>query len=288
MVLFVGTAALATLVGFATAIGFPGPQPTPVIAEKLGDYVNGWSPRPTSRPLTLPELFKRQQGSPEFCGYLEGDPEYPVTCRAGRSCLYDDNFRWFGCCTGTRITDCAVVTACVESTKIPACVSDPSCREDPYLTACSSRNAPYCMLLYSVITRTTYGHFECASARATFQVVRAAITGPGSSLRSATGTRNTRLSFSDVEESRGGFQFSTRPTDDSSLPSTPSSSGSSSSTRGTSTTQSLVTSGGSAGSVTFNPNTATPTSSTGAAAMRTAEVVLGAAGGVVGLLAIFL
>lgn len=144
--------ALAALASFASALQFDGPKPTP-LGELLGYDEHGWTPKPTSRPLTLPELFKRQQQVPELCGYLQGDNRmysieclnlrirakirvgYPVSCSRGRSCLYDSVFSWFGCCTGTRITDCPVVTTCVENTRISSCLSNSACRSDAFLTA---------------------------------------------------------------------------------------------------------------------------------------------------------
>jgi hypothetical protein len=53
-----------------TGIAFPGPLATPVV-KRLD--ANGWTPKPTSEPRPLLELFRRQE-DPSFCGYLEGDP----------------------------------------------------------------------------------------------------------------------------------------------------------------------------------------------------------------------
>jgi hypothetical protein len=51
------------------AIPYDGPVATPVL-QRFAD--NGWTPKPTTAPRPLLELFKRQE-DPGFCGYLEGD-----------------------------------------------------------------------------------------------------------------------------------------------------------------------------------------------------------------------
>ena len=65
---------VATLLAFsatAYAVAFDGPLPTP-INDLLQADINGWTPRPTNLPRSLPEIFRRQQDD-GLCGYIEGD-----------------------------------------------------------------------------------------------------------------------------------------------------------------------------------------------------------------------
>lgn len=50
-------------------IPYDGPAATPVL-QRFVD--SGWTPKPTSEPRPLLELFRRQE-DPAFCGYLGGD-----------------------------------------------------------------------------------------------------------------------------------------------------------------------------------------------------------------------
>jgi hypothetical protein len=61
--------------------------------------------------------------------------EQPVSCRRGSSCMYDDTFSWFGCCTGTRLADCNVATACVQSRNWDECLEDEECYGDLFAIA---------------------------------------------------------------------------------------------------------------------------------------------------------
>jgi hypothetical protein len=49
--------------------------------------------------------------------------------------MYDEDLSWFGCCTGTQITDCYVQTACVPSSSLSQCLDDADCYMDPLATA---------------------------------------------------------------------------------------------------------------------------------------------------------
>jgi hypothetical protein len=90
---------------------------------------DGWSPRPTPGPQLELLLQRRQEDEddPSFCGYLEGDPALPMGCDYASTCLYDTQYSWFGCCTGTVIEACNLVTACVQSAVSEA--------KDPFVTA---------------------------------------------------------------------------------------------------------------------------------------------------------
>lgn len=144
---------------------------------------------------------------------------------------------------------------------------------------------------YSIITGETYGHFECAATDTTYEVMSSASDDDFSSLfdastvvitddaptrtRFASGFPSRSASSSDDDEdtSTSGEDSETSTVDDSSSDfprSTPQ--GTSVGTRGGSFVQTPA-------------NGPTNTLTTGAA-LRTAEAVLGAAGGVAGLLAI--
>ncbi|KAF2478167.1 uncharacterized protein BDR25DRAFT_338811 [Lindgomyces ingoldianus] len=256
------TGVLLTLNSFVAAIQYDGPAATPSIK---GFSADGWSPKPTGGPIM--ELFRRQE-DPSFCGYLEGDAEAPISCDVGSSCMYNKAFSWFGCCTGTAITDCEVATACVESTKVSDCLKVSSCANDPLAIGCTRSAAPFCMQLYTVVSGATYGHFACGATDVTAEVLSSATTG-GASTGKAFTTRSSR---------------STKTEDDSK-----SSSGDSSSSDSSTAAQFSfsLASGTTAnvGTVTRLNIPTTKSASTGGA-MKTAEAVLGAAGGVAGLLAL--
>lgn len=134
------------------------------------------------------------------------------------------------------------------------------------------------MLLYRVVSRTTYNHLECTDEPGVTIQVAAALTGSGS-LRPTTTRRSTGSLFDD-DESSGRFSFSTRPTNEPES-STPQPTTTPTSAATTSSVPTINT------SPTFVANAATSTSST-AGAMRTAEAIFGVGGSMVGLLAILL
>ncbi|KAF2195756.1 hypothetical protein K469DRAFT_545936 [Zopfia rhizophila CBS 207.26] len=173
-----------TLLGLgaiAAATPYDGPVATPSIKKYSAD---GWTPKPTSAPIR--ELFRRQE-DPALCGYLEGDPAQcsygysthtsmasAISCDAGYSCMYDEDLSWFGCCTGRVITDCDVMTACVESASISECLSVSECVNDPLAMACTDSSRPYCAHLYTVVTGETYGHLVCANTETTAEILPSA------------------------------------------------------------------------------------------------------------------
>ena len=101
------------------------PHPT----SHSGPDANGWSPQVTQAPL--PQgifgsvnnnvLLGRDQSSSDssLCGYVSGDPNYPIRCTAGNACFW-----WLGvnvqtCCPvdgdGNRLTSlCLPNTSCVD------------------------------------------------------------------------------------------------------------------------------------------------------------------------------
>jgi hypothetical protein len=62
-------ATMIALGGVASAIQLQQARATPV---NQNYHANGWTPKPTTKPRPLMELFRRQE-DPAFCGYLEGD-----------------------------------------------------------------------------------------------------------------------------------------------------------------------------------------------------------------------
>lgn len=101
---------------------------------------------------------------------LTSTPESLAYCSIG-ACLLDTVFSWFGCCTGTVITDCAVATGCVASASISACLDDPECYNDSLLTGCTDRASPSCAYLYTVTAGMSFGHFECAPEQTTIEIL---------------------------------------------------------------------------------------------------------------------
>ncbi|KAF2240898.1 hypothetical protein BU26DRAFT_512028 [Trematosphaeria pertusa] len=266
--------------GVVGAIQFNGPAPTPI--NKRWD-ANGWTPIPTSKPKPILELFRRQS-DPAFCGYLEGDPEEPVSCDLGYSCMYDDVYSWFGCCTGSYITDCDVYTACVEYRSIDDCMESSECWDDPLATACPDPERPYCATLYTLVSGEPYGHFACAATDTAVEVVSTTVDGDSSFLFPTETedffTVSPTFTFSPEETS----------TEDETSTEEETSTEAESSTRRGSTRTPLTDDSTQAPSSTAPAETGqnAPSSVSTGAAMRTAEAVFGAAGGLVGILALVL
>ncbi|KAF2007700.1 hypothetical protein P154DRAFT_516518 [Amniculicola lignicola CBS 123094] len=274
--------ALLAFSGAVAAIPYDGPIATPV-AKRWSH--NGFTPKPTSDPKPLLELFRRQE-DPAFCGYLTGDPDAAVTCRVGSSCMYDEMFSWFGCCTGTAQTDCNIITACVESTKLDECLEESSCFNDPLAMACTDREEPFCMGLYTVISSSTFGHFECAATDATYQVLGSTTGGSPSFTPSFTLDPTDTATLEDEPTSTIG-RFRSSAADTATVEEAESSTteeSESSTTEEPSFTRARS-------SETSTTESSTPTeaaassSLSSAGAVRTAQAVLGAAGGVAGLIA---
>ncbi|OCK81507.1 hypothetical protein K432DRAFT_442312 [Lepidopterella palustris CBS 459.81] len=266
--------AVLSLAALAAAISFDEPAPTPVVNEYSSD---GWTPKPTGDPFV--ELMRRDQ--PNFCGYLTGNAASAVTCSAGELCGYDTILDWFGCCTGTSITDCGVATACVESAGINSCLADPSCADDPLALFCTAAARPSCGVLWSTIGIASVFHFVCDADGATLQV-EATTTGagsPASGSAAASSFQDTVLvpvsSFTVKPQTSQITQF--RKTSSASA-STPSSS-SSPSAQTSSTTPATT----SRASVSVQ-SAVTLSTSSGSGAAATGAAIVGAAGGVAGLL----
>lgn len=73
--------------------------------------------------------------------------------------MYDDVYSWFGCCTGTVITDCDVYTACVNSRSIDDCLSSSECYDNTLVTG-------WCALPSPFLTQETANKSQCRGLRA--------------------------------------------------------------------------------------------------------------------------
>lgn len=71
-------ATLLSLSASAYGIAFDGPAPTPA-SNLLYEALNGWTPKPTDQPRSIPEIFRRQQkANAAMCGYINGDSGKPL------------------------------------------------------------------------------------------------------------------------------------------------------------------------------------------------------------------
>ncbi|KAH6644009.1 hypothetical protein C7974DRAFT_12457 [Boeremia exigua] len=256
------TIALLAFCQTTFAIVFPGPAPTAVGEANL----NGRSPRPTGGPPSLPELFRRQQRDNGMCGYLNGDSEAPVSCSIG-TCLYDDTISWFGCCTGSSRSDCELFTTCVGSASISSCLSNSACANDDFALACTASTAGVCMTMWGEVDEGSVSNYVCGSSSTRVQVVATPTAGAGSVSGTARST-----SISGLSSSRDGDDDSTAAIQTS----RPGASSTSSDDRPRINT-----------AVTGTTRAAATTSQSTAAAMKTAQVVLGAVGGLAGVIALF-
>ncbi|KAF2115564.1 hypothetical protein BDV96DRAFT_687478 [Lophiotrema nucula] len=259
---------IVSLVAAVNAIKYPGPKATPATA---GFPFDGWTPKPTSKPQL--ELLRRQD-IPEFCGFVDGDANNPALCDYSSTCLYDSVNSWFGCCTGTVLEDCDFKTACVQSAS--------SEEDDSFVTYCTEELYPYCLLYQSIFDGSTFSHFGCADTQTTLEILPTTTDDATfvfettddflfSDESTSTGVRSSRAtSSSDDEESTteiGSSSTSSNDDRETASSSVPRSTG-------------VSTTG--ARSQTPTPIEAATTSSTAGAAMQTA--VVGAVGGVLGLL----
>ncbi|KAF2667405.1 hypothetical protein BT63DRAFT_456705 [Microthyrium microscopicum] len=121
----------------------------------------GMSPMPTAAPA----LVKRQAQSDSICGYLEGDPAYPLDCGAGHPCGFNTAYNWFGCCasevgSGSAAvpTGCPVATSCLPYASLSACTG--ACASDTLLKKCTNSATPYCGVI-TVSGHTSVADYLC-------------------------------------------------------------------------------------------------------------------------------
>ena len=203
----------------------------------------------------------------------------PVSCSVG-SCLYDERISWFGCCTGTMRSDCQLFTTCVGSASISSCLSNSACANDDYALACTASTAGVCMTMWGAVSEDIVNHYVCGSTSASVQVVPDP-TGTGDS--SATARRTSASVFS-----TGGSL--PRPSSSRQITSSSNSNDDTVGTTPISRDTPASTSDdrpriNTAVTATTRPATTAPST---AGAMKTAQAVIGAAGGLVGVLAVLL
>ncbi|KAL9029055.1 MAG: hypothetical protein Q9196_002663 [Gyalolechia fulgens] len=134
--------AISLLNGLTFAIPWNEPLPTP---QGLLDAA-GVSPRPTAAPgvNSIPvELRRRQQDvlyppPGNWCGFIEGDYDNPLTCRSSLFCVNYDTA--VGCCSNTLPGCTNVYTTCYDYGD--TCDSD--CDADYQIRKCSDSAYPYC------------------------------------------------------------------------------------------------------------------------------------------------
>jgi hypothetical protein len=290
--MYVGS--VVALLAFSPAafgIVFPGPAPTAVGNLFNGD-LTGRSPKPTGRPLSLPELFGRQQTDDDgVCGYLEGDggmlhattssvltdsfTEAQMSCAAGASCLYDDELSWFGCCTGTARSECQLFTTCVGAASISSCAQNSACVNDDYALGCAESTAAFCMTLLSGVEEGTVTHYMCgpSSTRALEVIASATTTGESDSASGSIQSSSPTV----VSSSAGSMRSSATQQEASSL---------GLSSHGSASASQMSSAG--ATSATGASRVAASTAQSTAGAMKTAQAVIGAAGGFAGVVALLL
>lgn len=165
-------------------------------------------------------------------------------------------------------SDCELFTTCVGSASISSCLGNSACANDAYALACTASTAGVCMTMWGEVDEGSVSHYVCGSTSVKVQVVATPTTGAGSASGTVLSTSNSGLP-------RSSSSASSADDDDSA---TQTSRASTTSIDGRPRINTAVTA---------TTRAATTTQST-AGAMKTAQVVLGAAGGVVaGVVALF-
>ncbi|KAF2031038.1 hypothetical protein EK21DRAFT_35925, partial [Setomelanomma holmii] len=166
-------ATLLTITTTAYGLAFDGPLPTPV-TDLVYAALNGFTPQPTFAPRALPDLFRRQKSANSaVCGYLDADPDYPISCTAG-ACIYNTASKWFGCCPNGDSSKCEIMTKCINSASISSCLDNSSCYNDPLAMACTASSAPFCVNMYASIPAGTMSHWVCGASATSVGVLASA------------------------------------------------------------------------------------------------------------------
>lgn len=189
----------------------------------------------------------------------------PVSCSVG-TCLYDDTISWFGCCTGTMRSDCELFTTCVGSASISSCLGNSACANDDYALACTESTAGVCMTMWGEVEEGSVSHFVCGASSTRVQVVATPTAGVDDATETVTATGGTQSR--PVTEAGDDDSTSTARTTRTS-------------------TSSSVDDRPRVNSAATATNRVTTTAQSTAGAVKTAQAVLGAAGGIVGVLAMF-
>lgn len=66
-----------------------------------------------------------------------------MRCNGGGNCVYVNAHSWFGCCTGTAITDCDIYTGCVDRKSIDECAANSACYDNALVTVWCALALPH-------------------------------------------------------------------------------------------------------------------------------------------------
>ncbi|PNY18314.1 Uncharacterized protein TCAP_07570 [Tolypocladium capitatum] len=94
-------------------------------------------------PSTLPPITVTGRGrtsTRDTCGWISGDPKYPLTCHAGQKCGIDPVNSIVGCCWSAKGNPCRISTRCLD--KSP--VSDLQEAAENLDLLCYGDVTPYC------------------------------------------------------------------------------------------------------------------------------------------------
>lgn len=167
-------------------------------------------------------------------------------------------------------SNCELFTTCVGSASMNSCLSNSACASDDYALACTASTAGVCMTMWGEVDEGSVSHFVCGSTSVKVQVVATPTAGSGSASVTA---RSTSIS-SGLPRSSSSVSGDD---DDDDSSATRSSRASTSSIDDRPRINTAVTAA---------TRAATTTQST-AGAVKTAQAILGAAGGLAGVVALF-
>ncbi|KAK3113467.1 hypothetical protein LTR53_009211 [Teratosphaeriaceae sp. CCFEE 6253] len=160
------------------------PTQTP-IAQGLPDGILGWSPKPTTAPhdsirakrwgaLPMNQLFARQDENQETCGYIDSDPNQPVTCSGypDSGCAYWESTSPgppnFWCCAfsggSPDFSQCNYVSSCLNAGDSDNVNVGNVALYNGGVIDCPTP-APYCVTTALLgPSGTLYSQFNCGSA----------------------------------------------------------------------------------------------------------------------------
>ncbi|KAI4117245.1 MAG: hypothetical protein LQ345_002479 [Seirophora villosa] len=197
--------------GIAVAIQWI--EPLPTRQHHLADA--GVSPRPTDAPGSngIPkELRRRQQNvlyppPDNWCGFIEGDYDLPLTCRPSYTCVNSDTA--VGCCPNTLAACTNIYTTCHDF----AYRCDSDCEANDKIRKCSDSEFPYCgtysfsigTYLYNCEASTNLGassveqlaDFYITAISSSFSLTSAAAAAPSATSTSLSTSSSSSTSNSD-------------------------------------------------------------------------------------------
>lgn len=143
---------------------------------------------------TAPALLPRQEPN-TVCGYIDADPDLPVTCGLGSHCVVDRGAGAVGCCPNGEACTTGVFTGCVDGS------SNGRREVDPYVYTCSGSEVCYENVFDGGLTQVGCGTGTgLAGSVATaaegktavrYETVSLGITGKSTSETSTTSTSET-------------------------------------------------------------------------------------------------